>query len=70
MGKNSYKSCRKKFRHRSPETICPPGATISKLVKKVRTRGILIHRKPLKIYRVGTQEELEDICHRLKNSCK
>jgi hypothetical protein len=29
-------------------TTCPSGDSISKLVKKVRTHGILFDRKPLK----------------------
>ncbi|PNF15704.1 hypothetical protein B7P43_G12455 [Cryptotermes secundus] len=65
---HSYKSCRRKFRHKFPETTCPSGDTISKLVKKVRTHGILIDRKPLKRNRVLTEEKLDDIGHRLENS--
>jgi hypothetical protein len=55
---NSYKSCRRKFRRKFPDTTCPSGDTISKLVKKVQTQGILIDRKPLKINRVLTEESL------------
>jgi hypothetical protein len=33
------------------------GDTVSKLVKKVLTHGILIDRKPLKINRVLTEEK-------------
>jgi hypothetical protein len=41
-----------------PDTKCSSGDTISKLVKKVRTHGILIDRKPLKRNRVLTEESL------------
>jgi hypothetical protein len=44
-------------------TTCPPGDTISKLVKKVRTNGILMARKPLKRNHVLTEEKLDDISH-------
>jgi hypothetical protein len=50
-----------------PDITCPFGDTISKLVKKVRTRGISIDRKPLKRKRVLTEENLDDIGHRLEN---
>jgi hypothetical protein len=53
---NSYKSCRRKFRFKFPHTTCPSGDTISKLVKKVRTHGILIDIK------------FDDIGHRSENS--
>jgi hypothetical protein len=53
-----------------PDTTCPSGDSFSKLVKKVRTRGILINRKPLKRNRVLTEEKLHDIGHRLENSRK
>jgi hypothetical protein len=65
---NSYKSCRRKFRRKFPGTTCPSGDTISKLVKKVRTHGILIDRKLLKRNRVLTEEKLDSIGHRLENS--
>jgi hypothetical protein len=68
MKTNSYKSCRRKFRRKFPHTPCPPGDTISELVKKVRTHGILIDRKPLKRNRVLTEEKLDDIGHRVENS--
>jgi hypothetical protein len=60
--------CENKFRRKFRDTICPSGDTISKLVKKVRTLGILIDRKPLKINRVLTEEKLDDISHQLENS--
>jgi hypothetical protein len=41
---NLYKSCRRKFCHKFPYTTCPSGDTISKLVKKVQTYGILIDK--------------------------
>jgi hypothetical protein len=41
---NSYKPCRRKYRRKFPDTTCPSGDTISKLV----SHGILIDRKPLK----------------------
>jgi hypothetical protein len=44
------------------------GDIISKLVKKVRTHGILINRTPLKRNRVLTEEKLGDIVRRLENS--
>jgi hypothetical protein len=49
---------RKKFR--LPDTTFLSGNTISKLVQKVRTHGILIEKKPLKINRVLTTEKLDD----------
>jgi hypothetical protein len=55
-----YKSCRRKFRHKFPDT-CPSGDTISKLVKKIQTNSILIDRKPLKRNTVLTEEKLDDI---------
>jgi hypothetical protein len=66
--KNSYKSCRRKFLLTFPDITCPSGDIISKLVKKVRTHGILTERKPLKRNRVLTEEKLEDIGRRLENS--
>jgi hypothetical protein len=45
--KKKHKLCRRKFHHKFPDTTCPSGDTISKLVKKVRIHGILIDRKPL-----------------------
>jgi hypothetical protein len=68
MKTNSYKSCSRKFRRKFPDTTCSSGDTISKLVKKVRTHGILIYRKPLKRTRILTEEKLDDIVHRLENS--
>jgi hypothetical protein len=65
---NSYKICRRKFRRKFPDTTCPAGDTISKLLKKVRTHGILIDRKLLKRNRVLTEGKLDDIGHRLENS--
>jgi hypothetical protein len=65
---NSYKSCRRKFHRKFPETTCLSGDTVSKLVKKVRIHGILIDRKPLKRSSVLTEEKLDDICDRLENS--
>jgi hypothetical protein len=50
-----------------PETLCPTGDTISKLVKKVWTDGILIDRKSLKRNRVLIEEKLDDSSHRLQN---
>jgi hypothetical protein len=38
-------------------------------VKKVRTHGILIGRKPLKRSSVLTEEKLDDIGHGLENLC-
>jgi hypothetical protein len=38
---NSYKSCRRKFCHKFLDTTCPSGDTICKLVKKIRTHGVL-----------------------------
>jgi hypothetical protein len=61
--KNSYKSCRRKFRRIFPNATCPSGDTISKLETKVRTDGILIDRKPLKRNRVSTEKKLDDIGH-------
>jgi hypothetical protein len=37
-------------------------------VKKLRTHGISIDRKPFKRNRVLTEEKLDDIGHRLENS--
>jgi hypothetical protein len=65
---NSYRSRRRKFRRKFPDTTCPSGDTVSKLVKKVRAHGILIDRKPLKRYIVLTEEKLDDIGYRLENS--
>jgi hypothetical protein len=48
---NSYKSCRRTFRRKIPDT-CPSGDTLSKLVNKFRTHGILTDRKPLQRNRV------------------
>jgi hypothetical protein len=64
---NSYKSRRIKFCCKFPDTTGPSGYAISRLVKKVHTRSILIDRKPLKRNRVLTEEKLDDIGHRLKN---
>jgi hypothetical protein len=47
--KNSYKSCRKEFRLKFPKTTCPSGSTVSKLVTKGQTHGILIDGKLLKV---------------------
>jgi hypothetical protein len=57
-----------KFCLKFPDTIYPPGDTISKLVKKVQTYDILINRMPLKRNCVLTEEELDDISHQLKHS--
>jgi hypothetical protein len=45
--KNLYKSCRRKFRLKFPDTTCPAD-TISKLVNKVRIHRIFIDRNLLK----------------------
>jgi hypothetical protein len=66
--KKSYKSCRRIFCLKFPDTTFPSRDTISKLVKKVRPHGILIGIKPLKRDHVLREEELDDINHRLKNS--
>jgi hypothetical protein len=68
MWKNSYKSCRRNFHLEFPDTSCPPGDTISKLVQKVRINSILIDRKPLKRNHVLSEENLDDIVHWLENS--
>jgi hypothetical protein len=67
---NSYKSCGRKFRHRFPHTTCPFGDITSKLMMEVRTHGILTDRKPLKRNCVLTEEKLDAIGHRLRNSPK
>jgi hypothetical protein len=59
---------RRKVRRKFPNTACPSGDTISKLVKKVRINGILIDRKLLKRNHVLIEEKLDDISHRLENS--
>jgi hypothetical protein len=46
----------------------PSGDTISKLLRKVRTNGILIDKKPLQRNRVLTEENLDKIGHRLETS--
>jgi hypothetical protein len=56
--RNSYKSCRRKFRSKLPDTTCPYRVTISKSVKKVWTHDILIDRKQLKGNRVLTEKNL------------
>jgi hypothetical protein len=66
--KNSYKSCRRKFRPKFLDTTCPSGDTISKLVQKVRAHGILIDRKSLKRNGVLSEENLDDVSCRLENS--
>jgi hypothetical protein len=63
--KRFYKSCKRKYHLKLSDTTF---LSISKLVKKVRTHGILINRKPLKRNRVLTEGELDDIDHRLENS--
>jgi hypothetical protein len=68
MWKEKLKSRRWKFRLKFPDTTCPSGDTISKLVKKVWIRSILIDRKPLKINCVLTKERPDVIGHRLENS--
>jgi hypothetical protein len=64
---NSYKASKRKFNLKFSNTTSPSGDTISKLVKKVQTHGILIDRKPLKRNRVLTEEKLA-IGRRLENS--
>jgi hypothetical protein len=64
---NSYKSCRRKFRRKFPDTLCPSGDTISKLVKKLQIHSILFYTKPLKINGILT-EEVVNIGHQLENS--
>jgi hypothetical protein len=70
---DSYKSCRRKFRHKFSDTTCSPGDTIFKLGKKIQAHGILIHRKPLKRNYVLTEENLDDMDHQseilLENLC-
>jgi hypothetical protein len=68
--KNTYKSCRRKFHLKFPDTTCLSGDTVSKLVKKVQTHGILIDRKPLKRNHVLTEEKVDDIGLRLENPPK
>jgi hypothetical protein len=63
--KNSYKSCKRKLCLKFPDTICPSGDTISKLVKKVQTHSILIDRNPCCVL---TKEKLDDIGRWLENS--
>jgi hypothetical protein len=58
----------RKFWLKFPDTTCPSGYIISKLVKKVRTHSILNDRKPLKRNRVLTGKKLDDIGCRLENS--
>jgi hypothetical protein len=40
--KKTYKSSMRKFHRNFPDTTCPSGDTVSKLVKKVRTHGIYL----------------------------
>jgi hypothetical protein len=56
--RNSYKASRRKFNLKFVNTTCPSGDTISKVVKKVRTHGILIDRAPLKRNRLLNEENL------------
>jgi hypothetical protein len=65
---NSYKLCRRKFCCKFPDTTCPSGDTIPKLVKQVLTHSTLVDRNPLKINCILTEEKLDDIGHRLENS--
>jgi hypothetical protein len=57
---NSYTSFRRKFRRKFPDTACPSEDTSSKILKKVRTHGILIEN------RVLTEQKLDEI---LENLC-
>jgi hypothetical protein len=64
--KGSYKSFRRKFHNKFPDTTCPSGDIICKLMKKILTHSILIDRTPLK-RNVLTEEKLDNIGHRLEN---
>jgi hypothetical protein len=66
--RNSYKSWRRKFQLKFPDTTCRFADTVSKLVKKVRTHSILIDRRPLKINRVLAEEKLDDVGRHIDNS--
>jgi hypothetical protein len=66
--KSLYKSRRRKFHHKFSDTTCLSGDTISQLVKKARTHGILIDRKTLKGNSVLTEEKFGNNCRRLENS--
>jgi hypothetical protein len=63
---NRFKKGRK-FRRKLSET-CPSGETLSRLVKKVWTHGILLDRRPLKGKRAVTDEELDYIGNQIENS--
>jgi hypothetical protein len=65
---NSYKSCRRTFRLKFPDTTCQSGGTIYKLVTNVMAHGNVIGRKPLKIHSVLTEGKLKDNGRRLENS--
>jgi hypothetical protein len=50
--KKTHTNCAREFQSKLPDTTCPSGDKISKLVKKVGTNSILIDRKPL-LYDTG-----------------
>jgi hypothetical protein len=70
MKESSFKLRRRKYRLKFPNTTCPFEHIISKLVKKVGTRGILIGRKPLEGKNVLTEDKLDDLSRRLENTSR
>jgi hypothetical protein len=60
----------KESSYKCPDTTCPAEDIISKLVKKVGTRGILVSRKPLEGNNVLTEVKLDDLSRRLENSSR
>jgi hypothetical protein len=67
---NWYKSCRRKFPRKFPDksTSLPSGDTIPKLEKRVGNHGILFDKRPLKRYRVLTDEKPDSMGHQLEHS--
>jgi hypothetical protein len=66
--KKSYKSSKRRFRHRYPGVRIPASSTILRLVKKVHSTGSFLGKKYTRQNAVLTEETLDEIGARFEHS--
>jgi hypothetical protein len=66
--RKSYKSCKRRFRHRYPGVCIPASSTILRLVKKVCSTGSFLDKKYTRQNAVLTKKTIDEIGARLEHS--
>jgi hypothetical protein len=66
--KKSFKSCKRRFRHRFPGVRIPASSTIFRLMKKVHSTGSFLDKNYTRQNNVLAEETLDEIGARLEHS--